>query len=242
AAGVNYVWRRYTNFTFDDTQGLLPSDYVAISFTPTASTCPAAQNARCPQVTYFQPAFQLPVAQVRSNFTTDQYNRTFNGLEVTSRKRMSNHWLMNASFSYNSTIVNNGYAGAFANTISEDPTNKATRDGFQYDYASAGSGLGNVYVNSKYLFKISGLYQLPFAVNVSAFYKARQGYPFEASIQSPSRANGAGIATILLDPVGENRLPTFQNLDFHVERPIKVNNVRFTPSLDIFNIGNANTI
>ena len=242
AAGVNYVWRRYTNFTFDDTLGLSPSDYVAINFTPTTASCPAAQNARCPQVTYYQPAFQLPVAQVRSNFTTDQYNRTFNGLEVTTRKRMANHWLMNASFSYNSTIVNNGYAGAFANTIGEDPTNLTARNGFQYDYASAGSGLGNIYVNSKYLFKISGLYQLPFAVNVSAFYNARQGYPFEASVQSPSRANGAGIATVLLDPVGENRLPTFQNLDFHVERPIKVNNMRFTPSLDVFNIGNGNTI
>src|SRR5262249_51970627 len=126
--------------------------------------------------------------------------------------------------------------------IGEDPTNRTMRDGYQYDYATGGSGLGNVYVNAKYLFKISGLYQLPYSVNVSAFYNARQGYPFEASIQSPSRANGAGIATPLLDPVGETRLPTFQNLDFHVERPIKVSTVRFTPSLDIFNVGNSNTI
>jgi hypothetical protein len=155
---------------------------------------------------------------------------------------MSHHWLMNTSFSYNSTIVNNGFAGAVANTIGEDPSNLSTRNGFQYDYASAGSGLGNIYVNSKYLFKISGLYQLPLAVNVSAFYNARQGYPFEANVNSPSRLNGAGIATILLDGVGDNRLPTYQNIDFHVERPIKVGTVRFIPSLDLFNVGNANTI
>jgi hypothetical protein len=104
---------------------------------------------------------------------------------------MSQRWLMNTSFVFNSTIVNNSYAGAFANTVQEDPTNLAARNGFQYDYLTAGSGLGNVYVNAKWLFKLSGLYQIPGEVNLSAFYNARQGYPFEASIQSPSRANGA---------------------------------------------------
>jgi len=61
-------------------------------------------------------------------------------------------------------------------------------------------------------------------------------------VQSPSRLNGAGIATVLLDGVGDNRLPTFQNLDFHVERPIKMGHVRFNPSLDVFNLANSNTV
>ena len=106
--------------------------------------------------------------------------------------------------------------------LEEDPTNRDTRGGHQYDYPSAGSGIGNIYVNAKWLFKVSGMYQLPFSVNVSAFYNARQGYPFERFVQGPSRRNGGGVANILIDPVGESRLPTFQNLDFHVERPISV--------------------
>ncbi len=77
---------------------------------------------------------------------------------------------------------------------------------------------------------------------MSAFYNDRQGYIFEPVVQSPSRLNGAGIATVLLDGVGDNRLPTFQNLDFHVERPIKMGHVRFNPSLDIFNVANSNTV
>ena len=40
-------------------------------------------------------------------------------------------------------------------------------------------------MNSKCLYKLSGLYQLPLAVNVSAFYNARQGYPFEPNVNSP---------------------------------------------------------
>ena len=47
---------------------------------------------------------------------------------------------------------------------------------------------------------------------------------------------------VLLNPVGETRLPNFQNVDFHVERPVRVQTIRFTPSLDIFNVGNSNTI
>lgn len=67
-----------------------------------------------------------------------------------------------------------------------------------------------------------------------------RGYPFEASIQSPSRANGAGIATILLDGVGESRLPNYQNL--HIEHPLSFGSARFVPALNIFNVFNANTV
>jgi hypothetical protein len=242
AVGVNYSWRRYFNFTIDEYVGMEPSDWVAVQFTPAASTCPAAQNARCPTTTYYQPLFQVPGVQNRMSLGSDLYNRTFNGLDLTARKRLSHRWLMNTSLSLNSTIVNNGFGGAFANTIPEDPTNLTARNGFQYDYASAGSGLGNVYVNAKWQYKLSGLYQLPGDVNVSAFYNARQGYPFEPSINSPSRLNGGGIAAILLDPVGENRLPTYKNLDFHIERPIRIGSSHFIPSLDVFNLGNFNTV
>ena len=86
------------------------------------------------------------------------------------------------------------------------------------------------------------MYQAPFGVNVSAFYNARQGYPFERFVQGPSRANGAGIPLVVLDPIGTSRLPNYQNVDFHVERPVHVGTVRFVPSLDVFNVGNYNTI
>jgi hypothetical protein len=239
AVGANYIWRRYFNFQFADTLGLATSDYSPVAFTP---TCPGTNSPRCESVTYYVPNFQLPTVTNLTNFSSGDYNRTFNGVELTGRRRMSNHWMMNTSFSYNSTIVNNGFAGTFANGVPEDPTNRDKRDGFQYDYLTAGSGLGNVYVNTKWLFKLSGMYQAPYAINVSAFFNARQGYPFEATIQTPSRPRGAGTAQVLLDPVGENRLPNFQNLDFHVERPISFGTSHIVPSLDVFNVFNNNTV
>ena len=97
-------------------------------------------------------------------------------------------------------------------------------------------------MNAKWLAKVSGLYQAPWGINVSAFYNARQGYPQEITVQTPSRPNGAGQVDVLLNPVGETRLPTFHNVDFHVERAVRVMNLNFVPSLDVFNVANANTV
>ena len=230
AAGVSYIWRKYSDFNWQDRPGITTADWIATTFTPPAASCPGADGQRisaanCPAVTFFQPGFQQPTIQTLTNLP--DFNRVFNGLELTARKRMSHHWLMNASYAYNSTVVNfGGFPGSQPNnssaTISEDPTARNFRDGFQYDYLTAGSGIGNVFVNAKWLFKVSGLVNLPGDVNVSAFYNARQGYPVEYTVQSPSRVNGANQIDVLLAGVGETRLPNYQNVDFHVERPVKV--------------------
>jgi hypothetical protein len=230
AADINYIWRRYDNFNWERELGISSADYTAQQFTPTCTV----GGARCDTVTYFVPNFQVSGVSVLEN--QPNFTRSFNGVEVTARKRLENHWMMNASFSYNSTIQHYG-EGSFI-----DPTNIAQQDGFQYDYETSGSGIGNVFVNAKWMFKLSGMYQAPYAVNVSAFYNARQGYPFEQTVRVANRPNGAGSVDVLLDGVGENRLPNYQNLDFHVERPVKAGNVRLVPSLDVFNVMNANTV
>jgi hypothetical protein len=246
AVGANYVFRRYAGFQWNDRQGLLTSDYAPVSFTPASSACPAAQNASCPTVTYYQPLFQIPTIITLTN--VPGASRVFNGVEITGRKRLSNHWLMNTSFSYNDSKLNfDAFPGSITPTSQtsaafvEDPTNRALRDGAEVEIPTSGSGIGNVYINAKWLFKISGLYQLPYDLNISAFYNARQGYPFERIVQGPSRLNGAGIPLLLLDTIGDSRLPNYQNIDFHVERPVKVGTVRFIPSLDVFNVANSNT-
>ncbi|MEP7118779.1 MAG: TonB-dependent receptor, partial [Acidobacteriota bacterium] len=251
AVGASYIWRKYGDFQFDDRPNLTTADYVAVQFTPASTACPGADNrvsaGTCSTVTYYQPTFQLPTIVQTTN--AGGFNRTYNGVELTGRKRLANHWLMNASFAYNSTLVNfDSFTGSILSTSSttqtliEDPTNRVARDGNQYDYPTGGSGIGNVWVNAKWLFKVSGMYQAPFQINVSAFYNARQGYPYERFIQGPSRANGAGIPIVVLDPIGESRLPNYQNVDFHIERPLKFGTVRFVPALDVFNVGNYNTI
>ena len=150
AVGVNYVWRQYSNFQFTDTLGLEPSNFSPTTFAPT--NCPAQDGLRisagnCTPVQVYVSNVQVGAISNLTNYTSDQYNRSYNGLEVTARKRMSSHWLMNTSFAYNSAIVNmNGWPGNSANGVNvanllgEDPSNRSTRNGSQYDYSSAGSG------------------------------------------------------------------------------------------------------
>ena len=250
AIGANYVWRRYDNFAWSDRQGITSADWVATTFTPAASACPGADGNRtgaatCPTITYFQPNFQQPTIVQLTNIPG--FHRVFNGFELIARKRMGNHWMMNTSLSYNDTKVNFGdFPGSQPSTaaaaITEDPTNRENRNGHQYDYLTIGSGIGNVYVNAKWLAKVSGVYQAPLGINVSAFYNARQGYPQEITVQTPTRLNGSGQVDVLLNPVGETRLPNFHNLDFHVERAVKVRQLNFVPSLDVFNVANSATI
>jgi hypothetical protein len=253
AVGANYIYRKYGNFQWNDRTNFTSADYATVSFTPTTG-CQGADGlrteaSRCQAVTYYEPTIQQPTIITLSN--VPGYERVFNGIELTGRKRLSSRWMMNTSFTYNTTDVHfNDFPGAAnqasgtAGTIpiSEDPTNRVQREGGQYDYLTTGSGIGNIYVNAKWLFKLSGLYELPFKVNVSGFYNARQGYPFEQGILSPSRQRGAGTVFVLLDNVGEQRLPNYHNIDFHVERPISLATLRFVPSLDVFNLTNSNTV
>jgi Carboxypeptidase regulatory-like domain/TonB-dependent Receptor Plug Domain len=253
AVGASYIWRKYDNFSWNDRQNFTTSDWVQRTFTPAASTCPGAESrteaARCSAVTYFEPTFQQPTIVTLAN--VPGYNREFNGIELTAQKRMANNWMLNSSFTYNSTDVHFDHFPGAANQasgttatipISEDPTNRAVREGGQYDYLTGGSGIGNVYVNAKWMFKASGLYQAPWGINLSAFYNARQGYPFEQGILVPSRQNGAGTVFAVLDRVGDKRLPNFQNVDFHVERAVSFRTLRVVPSMDVFNVANANTM
>ena len=99
-----------------------------------------------------------------------------------------------------------------------------------------------MYVNAKWLFKLSGMYQAPLGVNLSAFYNARQGYPQEISVQTPSRLNGVSQIDILLNPVGQTRLPSYQNLDLKFARPLQFGATRWSPELTVFNVFNSNTV
>src|SRR4029077_17512258 len=66
--------------------------------------------------------------------------------------------------------------------------------------------------------------------------------PCEATALTARRTSTAARTHLFLNPVGENRLPNFQNVDIHVERPVKFMTSHLVPSMDIFNLGNYNTI
>ena len=231
AVGGSYIRRKYDQFLWNDRDNFTSANYVAVPFQ--ATTCPA--GARCEAVTYYQPNVLIPSPNVYTNIP-DRY-RDFNGFELTFQRRHSNSWSASSSFAYNNAIDRWDSANAY-----EDPTNIDKLNGFQYAPESAGSGIGGIFTNAKYLFKVNGRYTAPWGINLAANYQARQGYPYLQTILSPNRANGAGTVQTQLDPLGELRLDNLHTVDFRVDKSLRFGAVTLVPAFDVFNLTNANTV
>ena len=232
SAGVNYIWRKYDRFSWNDRDDWTSANYRAVNYTPAG--CPAA--ARCEPIVYYEPTRQLPSANTFTNRPDRQ--RSFNGLEATFTRRGGGRWSMNASVAYNNAVEHFGIAAL------EDPTCVADScpGEFQYAPESAGSGIGNVFQNSRWLTKVSGRVRLPYDVNVAANYIGRQGFPFPQSIITPDRANGGGTAQVLLDPMGAVRYDNLHTLDVRVDRAFRVRAFELVPTFEVFNLTNASTV
>lgn len=252
AVGASYMWRRVTNDGYYDTVGLTSADYVQRTYTPPASLCPVA-GARCETVTYWEPAIPLPSTVVETN--RPDYERRYHGFELTARKRFRHGWLLDGSAAFNLPREHFRSAASY-----EDPTNIDKVNGgstgidpgvgpaIAAGYATAvlhtdGGVVPTMFVNAKWTVKASGAYTLPWwSVGVSGAYQARQGYPFPQAVQTPSRANAAGIILVLLDRMGDVRLPTLQTLDLGVSKPFRLGPAKITASVDVFNVANVNTV
>ncbi len=236
AVGASYIWRKYDRFFWNDRVNWTSANYRAITTTPTG--CP--EGARCESYTYYEPSSPLPSPYVYTN-VPDRW-RDFNGLELTFQKRMANRWSMNASYAYNNAVDVWDSPASY-----EDPTCTTTAPTtcpgeMIYAPEAGGSGIDNVFINAKWLFKLSGTYMLPWDINLAASYNTRQGYPFPQAIRTPSRANSGGTADVHLDSMGDIRQPNYQQFDFRVDKRFQFGRVTLRPSLDIFNAPNASTI
>ena len=150
---------------------------------------------------------------------------------------------MNASYAFNNAVDTWGSGAAY-----EDPTctvgaNTSSCPGSQiYAPEAGGSGIDNVFINAKWLVKVSGTYALPQSINLAASINSRQGYPFPAAIRTPNRANSGGTADVNLDPVGDVRQPTFTEVDFRVDRAFRFGRTQIRPTFEVFNLMNASTV
>jgi hypothetical protein len=103
--------------------------------------------------------------------------------------------------------------------------------------------------DSETALRVSGSYELPFAINLAGSLIANNGYPFETTYQL-SRAVAAtqGITltratqTINLAARGEERYPNVVMADLRLSRRFRFGSRSFQPELSIFNITNADTV
>ena len=141
-------------------------------------------------------------------------------------KRLSHRWMMDASVTLSQW--KDHYKGDFT-----DPQNVT-----YYDLGANSS------MNSRWQVKFSGLYQLPYGINVSTVFRAREGY-VRGTYVTVSDIPQIGSRTVYGDPdgggrYGDVRLPTFYQLDLRLEKVFRVSDrSRMTISADSFNSFNS---
>jgi len=170
----------------------------------------------------------------------DAYN-DYMGLDFVATKRLSNRWMMNASFTVQTQAQHFGDKGY------NDPTNLWAREGEVYSPAfGGGSGKINAYIYTHWMLKVSGLYQLPLGFNLSGSLFARPGYIqrqyfriVDYSLPNP-KSNSAQLD---MTTFGSERLPTSLLVNLRLEKMFTIGETgRIYLMADAFNLLNSSTI
>ncbi|MCK7479396.1 MAG: hypothetical protein M0C28_20115 [Candidatus Moduliflexus flocculans] len=97
-------------------------------------------------------------------------SKSYMGIDLVLNKRLSNKWFANASFTWQSlkSYWGNDYF---------DPTNYDAFNGKPYgDWGGGASGKLAVLMYTRWMAKVSGLYQLPLGFDISGTFNAREGW------------------------------------------------------------------
>jgi hypothetical protein len=170
------------------------------------------------------------------------YHQQYLGFEVQATKRLANRWMARVGFATNS---HREYFDDPSQAI-QDPTPTTifpNIDGGQVVTPTFGSGKSEIYlILPRYQFNASGLYQMPWGINVAASMVAREGYgmPYFATVESNDQS-APEKRVLLVDP-DDSRLPAVVSLDMRVGKTFNIRNTDLSLDLDIFNLMNRATV
>jgi hypothetical protein len=206
-----------------------------------------------PALTAGDPRFNEAIA---SNYTyglfatnRPDYKTTYDGVELQMTKRLSNRWMAHGSFTWSDwkSKVDNVANGCI------DPTNQvgtyvgvwegaqgrgsSCRDGeIAYDYN------GVNWLNAKWAFNVSGMYQLPLNFSIAGSLYGRQGYPVPYAV-FVDPGDTMGSRSVALGDADANRGDDVFQLDLSAQKTLPIaQKVDVTLIVDAFNVFNDDTI
>ena len=255
--GASYTYRKYTDPILSPQSqayrvGLSSSSFVLCT-TAVRSQCPATgfiNGTTAAGKSFSVPVYSLPAGTQATSFpsvlTTNRpdYDTTYNGIELTAQKRLSNKWMVRGSFGFQDWKQHADSGSCFDPTNLLSGTFGGSCPGSDAMVGPSGTGsgaTGNIFVNSKWNFNVAGLYQLPLGFNVGANIFGRQGYPY---VQWVSIGTGDGFPTrnVVVGSLDQERNPDIYNVDLRLEKVIELRPLSISLSADIFNLFNSNTV
>lgn len=249
AMQVNYSWSRSTNYvglsgaadplglTFIPWRGLTIADYAQIG----ALTGTLPDGAA-----YDVPIFAPNEAAIAANgngrelTNYEGYSTTYNGLELSVIKRMSNRWMMRAAFAWNNPREHYDVA----RNLLGNPTryeSSSLVDGGVLAPRSAGSGTGDVFVHGKWQLNVNGAYDLGRGFEVAGNLFARQGNPYPI-FQSASLGRDGTLRVLVSPELDTFRFDDIWNLDLRLAKNLTLDRLNVQLVGDLFNVLNANPV
>ena len=160
--------------------------------------------------------------------------QNFNGLEFSAVKRLSNKWMLRGSVGWNNPRQQIPPEAVL------DPNNRwnlagqNTNDGLVVGY----SGKDYIWINARWQFNVSGMYQFPLGINFSANFFGREGYPQAYYIRNRQFDGAGSRQRNLVDQIDSFRLDNVYQLDLHLEKAFNIGPVTFTALAEVFNVTN----
>jgi hypothetical protein len=152
-----------------------------------------------------------------------ELDATFNGVDLTFNKRLSNGWMVMGGLSLGDT--DEDIYGATRDL--NDPNNLFRRGLNRNDVPVA--------------FKAFGLYELPYEISLSASFQHFTGFPERNDVRvSSSTVALTQVAQVLtIEPRGTTRLEDVNMLDISLRKTVRSGRYEITPIVDIFNAFNG---
>jgi hypothetical protein len=249
AVSANYTWSRSSNYVgltgaadplglmFIPWRGLTANDYDQIG--TLTGTLPDGQGYSVP---IFAPDAALVAANGNGRELTnyDGYYTTYNGLELSIVKRMSNRWMMRGAFAWNNPRE---HYDAGARNLLGNPTryeSSSLVDGGIAAQRSAGSGSGDVFVNGKWQINVNGAYDLGRGFEVAGNFFGRQGNPYPI-FQSATLGLDGNLRVLVSPELDTFRFDDLWNLDLRGSKTLSYDRFNVQLIADLFNVFNANT-
>jgi outer membrane receptor protein involved in Fe transport len=161
--------------------------------------------------------------QLRANYPA--LDNDFNGGDITVNKRMSHNWSLTGGVSFGRTI---------GDALGGDLNNPNSRE-------FARGLVGN---DTPYSYRMSGVFDLPYRISLSATGQYNKGFPETTTVSVGTNTVPLTQVnqTVWVAPRGATRLPNVASLDMSIRFRAAEGARRITPRIDFYNLTNQSTV
>jgi hypothetical protein len=236
---INYTQTRVTNHPMTPFIGVTTADWQPLA--PLTGTTPDGLAFNIP---LFQPDPVKVAANGGGRLLTnyDDYATSFQGVELSLTKRMSNRWMARLAGAWNNPREH--YDMAVPVNSNGNPTRSDIApliDGGQWAPRSAGSGSGDVFINQRWNFNVNGAYQAAWGIELAGNLFGKQGTPYPYFRNAALGREGT-VRILLNEEIDSTRFATLWNLDLRAAKTVRFG-TRGSVQLiaDLFNVMNSAT-